>query len=286
MHGLLGLLREEDRERIPLDYGMEPMAVFQKVSDILWREHREEMLGDLLPALEFRPSERDYPSWVPDFAAQTIRGWKDYRSLQASEPLVWAGEEAPALDHGLDPLVLQGIMVDVVKTAITTPVEFEDIEDLVPVLATAEKTMLGALSVDLPLNHRLKPFEDARREERVFHVLTRSAVEWTEPFFPGLDDETVWDALLGRDTLPFLALDSQQLLRLTPRKMLFRRLARMLRAKFLDRRVLITEAGFVGVGVRQIEEDVVVFHLMLIHPLFLGRVGISGSLLGAPTSLV
>jgi hypothetical protein len=63
----------------------------------------------------------------------------------------------------------------------------------VPILAAAvEKTILGALSLDLPPDHRIKPLGNAKREEHVAHILTRSAVEWAEPLFPGVDGEAVW----------------------------------------------------------------------------------------------
>lgn len=260
VYGTLGLLRESDRQRITLDYEMESMALFQQVSKILWEEHREAMLVDLLCVLEFRPSERDYPSWVPDLAAQPIRGWKDYRSLQASSLLSRPEGVPPPLRADLSTLVLQGIMIDVVKAAIATPEHFDDIEELVPTLAIIEGLVLKATGLDLPLEHRLKPLENLKRAERVVHTLTRSAVEYEEPLFPGLDDDKVWGDLLGRDVLSTSSPDSQQPSGVIPRSKIFSRLTRMLRAKFLDRRVLITEAGFVGVGVRQINEgDVVTF---------------------------
>ncbi|KAK4461310.1 HET-domain-containing protein [Cladorrhinum samala] len=260
VYGTLGLLREPDRQRITLDYDMEPMALFQQVSKILWEEHREAMLGDLLSALEFRPSERNYPSWVPDLAAQPIRGWKDYRSLQASSLLFRPEGVPPPLRADLSTLVLQGIMIDVVKTAIATPGRFDDIEELVPTLTAIEGLVLEATGLDLPLEHRLKPLENLKRAELVVHTLTRSAVVYEEPLFPGLDDDEVWGDLLGRDLLSTSSRDSQQLSGGVPRSKLFSRLTGMLRAKFLDRRVLITEAGFVGVGVRQINDgDVVIF---------------------------
>ncbi|KAL2128350.1 hypothetical protein VTI74DRAFT_9291 [Chaetomium olivicolor] len=260
VYGTLGLLREPDRQRITLDYEMEPMALFQQVSNILWEEHREAMLGDLVSALEFRPSECDYPSWVPDLAAQPVRGWKDYRSLQARSLLSRPEGVPPPLRADLSTLVLQGIMIDVVTTAIATPEGFDDIEELVPTLATIEGLVLEAMGLDLPLEHRLKPLENVKRAERVVHILTRSAVEYEEPLFPGLDDDDVWRDLLGWGVSSTSPLDSQQPSGVNPRSKIFNRLTRMLRAKFLDRRVLITEAGFVGVGVRQINEgDVITF---------------------------
>jgi hypothetical protein len=73
----------------------------------------------------------------------------------------------------------------------------------------------------------------------------------------------------------------QQLLKSSPRKMVFGRLAGMLRAKFLDRRVLVTEAGFVGIGVRQIEKgDVVIFPFDANAPLVLRPRGDEWAIVG------
>ncbi|KXX79384.1 Heterokaryon incompatibility protein 6, OR allele [Madurella mycetomatis] len=65
IYGLLGLLQDSDRDRITLDYNMEPMELFQQVSNILWREHHWFMLGDLLPILEFQPDEKNIPRGCP-----------------------------------------------------------------------------------------------------------------------------------------------------------------------------------------------------------------------------
>ena len=150
-----------------------------------------------------------------------------------------------------------------------------------PLLVAVERTILDALSSDLPRDHRLKLLENAKREEKVVHILTHNAAERTEPLLPGLDDKTVWNACLGRDPLPSLTPDSQQLLSTSRRKMVFRRLERMPMAKFLDRRVLMTEAGFVGIDVRQIEQgDVVIFPFGANSPLVLRPRGDKWAMVG------
>lgn len=279
IYGLLGLLQDSDRDRIILDYEMEPMELFQQVSNILWREHYGLMLGDLLPSLEFRPDERNYPSWVPDFAAQPVRGWTDHRSLRAKGLLTWAKEvRAPLVAE--PSLLFEGIRFDVIRTTIATPKDFNDIEELVPILVTVEKAILEGITLDLSLSHQLKPLESMKRREIVVHTLTRSMVEYDEPLFPGLDDETVWRIFLQRNAMPSLVLDSRTSYA-SHRKRILTRFTKALRAKFLDRQVLITEAGFVGIGVRQIEEgDVITFPFGGNAPLVLRSRGSGWAIVG------
>ena len=64
--------------------------------------------------------------------------------------------------------------------------------------------------------------------------------------FPSLEDEKVWARLMGCETLPTeiaMVIEGGKYSRL------FARLSTMLRGKFLDRKVLTSEAGFVGIGV-------------------------------------
>ena len=86
IYGLLGLLNQQDRDQITLDYELEPMKIYQQVGYLLWRQHTERTLSKLLPILNFHGTDNGFPSWVPDFAAQPIRGWRDHRTIQAGKP--------------------------------------------------------------------------------------------------------------------------------------------------------------------------------------------------------
>ncbi|KAK5659002.1 hypothetical protein OQA88_1088 [Cercophora sp. LCS_1] len=258
VYGLLGVLREEERRRIRVDYGVARMELFTKVMEILWTEERGSVVRELLPLLEFCPDGDGFPSWVPDFAAQPVRGWKDYRCLMADGVLEWP-EGMTNTKTSENHLVIHGIIFDQVKVVLPTPDAFEQIEELVPVLRQVETAMREGVELDIPSNHRLRSLETLKFKEGVVHTLTRSAVEHDEPLFPGLEDSEVLDAFLGRSDLDFSDLGSWDS-GVDSQKPMFHRLTRLLRAKFVARRALITETGFVGIGVRQITQgDVVTF---------------------------
>ncbi|KAF4435940.1 HET-domain-containing protein [Fusarium austroafricanum] len=257
VYGMLGLLDEQVRKQIAVDYELEPMQVYQQVGYLLWKQHTNQTLSELLPRLNFHGMDNGFPSWVPDFAAQPIRGWRDHRTIHAIRP--WRKQSESPFKSGQDVLELQGLMFDVVKKVVITPVEFGDVEEIASVLRDIEELLLEAVNCPIPPDSPLEPLSDLKRQESMLQTLAKSAVE-TGDLFPGLDDEQVWAMLVGRETRP------------PEPSRPFHRLSKMLKGKFSGRKVVITEAGFVGIGVPQIEVgDVVAFIFGTTAPLVLRR---------------
>ncbi|KAF4945479.1 hypothetical protein FSARC_14417 [Fusarium sarcochroum] len=264
VYGAVGLLEQRDRDQITIDYKMEPMQIYQQVGYLLWKEHTDQTLSELLPILDFHGTDDGFPSWVPDFASQPIRGWRDHRTLQATRS--WRKQTSNPFGSSPDVLVLQGLMIDVVENVVVTPYEFCDVEEIAPVLRDIEEVLLEAITRFIPPHDPLETLTELKHQESVLQTLTKSAVE-TGDLFPGLDDEQVWARLLGRGTR-----SSEIASEIASGESgdLFRRLAIMLKGKFLGRKVLITEAGFVGIGVPQIEVgDVITFIFGTTAPLVL-----------------
>ncbi|PMD47010.1 HET-domain-containing protein [Hyaloscypha variabilis F] len=247
IYGLLGLLDPQDRKQITLDYELAPMEIYQQVGYLLWKQHTERTLSELLPTLNFHGDDNGFPSWVPDFASQSIRGWQDHRTIQAGKPWRKQTRNPFKLDQSI--LVLQGIILDIVDNAIPTPNKFSNIEEIVPFLRDVEELILKAIDRPIPPHHPLKPFSGLKHEETVVQTLTKSTVD-TGELFPGLEDEEVWARLMDRESLsPEIAIA----IRGCRYNGLFARLSTMLKGKFLGRKVLTSEAGFVGIGASQIE---------------------------------
>lgn len=266
IYGLLGLLDQQDRDQITLDYVLEPMKIYQKVGYLLWKQHTERTLSELLPIFNFHGIDNGFPSWVPDFASQPIRGWRDHRTIQGREP--WRKQSRNPFELDQSVLVLQGVIFDVVDNVITTPDKFGNIEEIVPFLRDVEESLLEAIDRSIPQHHSLKPLIGLKYEETLLQTFTKSTVE-TGELFPGLEDERVWAKLMGREALsPEIAsaVGGDKYSRL------FARLSTMLRGKLLGRKVMTSEAGFVGIGVPQIEVgDIITFIFGSTAPLILRR---------------
>ncbi|KAN0104148.1 Heterokaryon incompatibility protein (HET) domain containing protein [Hyaloscypha variabilis] len=171
IYGLLGLLDPQDRKQITLDYELAPMEIYQQVGYLLWKQHTERTLSELLPTLNFHGDDNGFPSWVPDFASQSIRGWQDHRTIQAGKPWRKQTRNPFKLDQSI--LVLQGIILDIVDNAIPTPNKFSNIEEIVPFLRDVEELILKAIDRPIPPHHPLKPFSGLKHEETVVQTLTK-----------------------------------------------------------------------------------------------------------------
>jgi len=276
IYGFLGLLDQQDRDQIKLDYELEPMKIFQQVGYLLWTQHTKRTLADLLPMLMFRGIDNGFPSWVPDFASQPIRGWQDHKTIQAGKP--WRKQHSTSVKLNQGVLLLRGIMFDVVDNAIATPTDFTDIEEIAPFLRDVEGQMLEAIGRPISPRHPLKPIVALKHEETVLQTLTKSTIDTAE-LFPGFEDEEVWARLMGKETVsPDIAIAIGGG---TPDR-LFARLSTMLRGKLLGRKVLISEAGFVGIGVPQVEAgDIITFIFGCTAPLILRRCAESYRIVGS-----
>jgi hypothetical protein len=276
IYGLLGLLDQQDRDQITLDYELEPMKIYQQAGYLLWKQHTERTLSELLTILNFHGIDNGFPSWVPDFASQPIRGWRDHRTIQAGKP--WRKQSSNPFKLDQSVLVLRGIIFDVVDNVIATPNKFGDVEEIAPFLRDVEESLLEAIDRSIPPHHPLKPLSGLKHEETVVQTLTKSTVE-TGELFPGLEDEKVWATLMGREMLSpeiAMAIGGGKYSRL------FARLSTMLRGKFLGRKVLTSEAGFVGIGVSQIEVgDIITFVFGSTAPLILRRCADSYRIVGS-----
>ncbi|KAK4442843.1 HET-domain-containing protein [Podospora aff. communis PSN243] len=281
VYGLLGILCEGERSRLLVHYEVERMELYRQVMGTLWTDHGDSVLRELLSVLEFSPENSDgrFPSWVPDFAAQPTRWWKDYWCLMGYSVLE-GPKGAPRVRLEGQLLVLHGVILDRVAAAFATPESFDDIRELIPILRKVESAMCKGIQLPIPPDHPLRALSPLKMEEAVVQTLTRSVVEYDEPLLTGVDDEQVMTALLGRselDSLEFEVPGSD----IGPENRAFDRLARLLRAKFVGRQALVTESGFAGIGVRQIVEgDVVTFPFGGNAPLVLRPCGAEWAVVG------
>ncbi|OAQ64707.2 hypothetical protein VFPPC_05944 [Pochonia chlamydosporia 170] len=249
IYGLLGLLEKHDRDRLTVDYTLEPMTVYRQAAYLLWAEHSEQLLSTLLPTLSFRGSSSVHPSWVPDFAASKIRGWQDHKTMQADKP--WGRQSNSLFDNNKSILRLNGVLFDTVESTTQAPDTFDDIQEILPFLRHAESLLSEAVNRPILSEHPLWPMRDLKNQESVLKTLTKSAVS-SEDLFPGFSDQSIWDLLLSTRVQNQVDDDSAQT-ETNIRSKLFARLSTMLRGKVTGRKALTTASGFVGVGVSQIK---------------------------------
>jgi hypothetical protein len=276
IYGLLELMDQENRAQITFDYESAPMKIYQQVGYLLWKQYTERTLSELLTVLSFHGNDIGFPSWVPDFASQPIRGWRDHRTFQTRK--AWRKQNSNPFKLGYSVLELQGIIFDVVDNMVASPHNFGNVQEITPFLKDVEMLLLEAIDRLIPQNHPLKPLSRLKHEETVVQTLTKSTVA-TEELFPGIDDEKIWAILMGREMLsPESAIVTES----GKSSRLFARLSMMLRGKLLGRKVLISEAGFVGIGVSQVEiGDIIAFVFGSTAPLILRRCADSYRIVGS-----
>jgi hypothetical protein len=230
VYGLFGLLDNHDRDQLIFDYEMEPMEIYKRAGTLLWKRYPERTLSELLPILYFHGNDNGFPSWVPDFASQAIRGWKDHRTIQTGK--AWRSQDTSPFNPDRGTLVLRGIIFDVIDKVIVTPIKFNEIEEIAPFLSHIEELLLAAKNRPIPTSHPLKSLSSLKHEETVLQTLTVSIVE-TEELFQGLEDEKVWALLMGREILfPSTMMTSEEGNNIH----IFARLGAMLRGKLLGAR--------------------------------------------------
>jgi hypothetical protein len=102
------------------------MEIYQQVDYLLWKQHTERNLADFLSILVFRGTDNGFPSWVPDFASPSIRGWQDHRTIQAVKS--WRKQSGTPSRVDQNVLVLRGRIIDIIENVVATPNKFSDIE--------------------------------------------------------------------------------------------------------------------------------------------------------------
>jgi hypothetical protein len=145
---------------------------------------------------------------------------------------------------------------------------FDEIETVMPISKSfannmetiSELRMKGAVDRQIPRQHRLYRLSALRKKETVHQTFTKSRL-MTEQGYPDLRDEELCATIMDRKRPTselFIPNDGSA------------RLLKILSGKFSNCSILTTEAGFVGIGVNQIEKgDVVTFMFGATAPLVL-----------------
>ncbi|ORY57211.1 heterokaryon incompatibility protein-domain-containing protein [Pseudomassariella vexata] len=266
IYGFLGLLNKYDQHRIRVDYTINPMELYQSVGRLLWTQHADDMLKNMIMSLHFHGEDNGYPSWTPDFQRQSRRGWRDHRALAADRSWREEAVDVRFLDNG-ENLGLRGIRFDRVDVVHTVPDSFSTISALRHHLHILEdlfaKFVLGSKRAQ-----RDYPPDELKSGETLLELLTKSPLLEGDYCIPGYTDEEVWNIIMGRlNTLPAdLASPAGE----TRRKLVTSRLMTIFSGKLFNRTFFVTDSGYPGVGVVDISEgDVVTFIFGMKAPLIL-----------------
>lgn len=122
MYGLLGLIKEEDRVQIPIDYSAATTLenVLFEVTKALLYKHGPEILCYCTPSL----TSPSLPTWVVDWTVQKetrlwtnrIGGaWTGDRAFNASKGMLWDSSTMSPVTHEKPTLSLPGVIVGSVR---------------------------------------------------------------------------------------------------------------------------------------------------------------------------
>jgi len=122
----------------------------------------------------------------------------------------------------------------------------QDIQEMTPFLREIETHLMSAARHPVPPDHPLHSAQRLRQLETIVETLSGSDIE-TDELYPGFDDESIWEILMGRrDIDPDMIDNGTTVAEL--KGQLFSRLFTRLKGKLFGRKVFVTDAGFLGVG--------------------------------------
>lgn len=74
IYGLLGLMTQQDVDKVTIDYAKSPMFIYKSVMEHVWTCGNIDLLSEVIPRLRFAkcPETEGWPSWVPNLSEQRL----------------------------------------------------------------------------------------------------------------------------------------------------------------------------------------------------------------------
>jgi hypothetical protein len=254
LYGLLGVLKEEIRLQIPVDYNFSVHEVYRQAAIAVFKYDPDKFLGNAILLLRFHPRLPDLPSWAPYLEAQ----FQDYNNprfedyafgLVESNALPFKRPRV-TLDAEGTKLSLAGLKIDRIAEVHKLPVPDDDsiysLKTHLTIFAMARDLALSARNINIPQDSSLYQVAELRHIVDLFWVLLKP-----EGFGQLAETErlSAWQLLAGEATeveleQQFGALEWDRL-----REKVIKGLIHT-----LDKRaVVVSEHGFFGPSVPQVE---------------------------------
>lgn len=262
IYGLLGLVDEEDRQSIAVDYTIDCMSLYKQVARLLWTRNTAHMLSELLHCLRFAGDDNGYPSWVPDFAQTAVQWSQDHLAFRAEE--TWHKSNGADFSE-TGRLVLRGISFDRIEAIHKLARQIEAKQGTLELLRNLNSVVMTAQQRSVPQHHLLFRTSKLKQHETPAQTFLKMFVGSTTDDPQCLADQRLWNLFLDHGLTSFGNAAIERFGKDT-----YLRFLSLLPAKMLNKCLLVTEAGFVGIAVPQIQAgDIVTWVFGTSAPLIL-----------------
>jgi len=144
IYGTLGMVAEDDRKQVLVDYRRSYWDTFRKVMEnCLATEHLGSL--ELLSMISFHSTSHGHPSWIPDFSCQA--GMLRYTGIFLAYPECWRSLSGLRFSDSGDVLMLDGLYLDVVSQAYPITQDYHDWASSLAKLESLAKSAVADLSL-------------------------------------------------------------------------------------------------------------------------------------------
>jgi hypothetical protein len=164
VYGILGLIKDEERIRIPVDYGTTtPMDVFKQAFEVIWASDNPRSLEVLDEFLFCQPDdgEEGGPSWVMDMRQDAMERYK-MTGLYLRNPQGFQAKQAVQVLAEGKILQVKGIYIDAIES-----VEFIDEDDFEyfarEMYADMSRKARAAQEQPIPNDHHLYDLDEIKQ---------------------------------------------------------------------------------------------------------------------------
>jgi hypothetical protein len=295
VYGFRGLISQEERKQIEVDYTIPFMRLCHDAMALLWASPDTESIASVITLLSFHRQTVDHvPSWVPDLSRQKeddVAGYHgQFVTRQRNHETSWRPPLSVELSEDRKTLKLRGVRFDSVvrhyQLGFRRDKFADEPSDLVVIpadLKRAELEFLASQRSPIPPSNPLHALSEFKMQgdPLVKMVETFSSIgsEFTEAEFTEAEKNlslTAWGIIRDGSAFgPKIPVSSQESRKL---KILLAAMKRTMWQKLYHRSIVETEAGFIGIGPKNLEiGDIVVFVFGMANPLILRPDSIAAS---------
>lgn len=278
-YGILGLIPDPEMLMVDIDYRKTPEQVSRDTMTAAWISGTNSMISTYVIPRLLLPSwavdeNSEAPSWAPKVFEAGPNVFEARRKERDDinglyEQRLWRTEIQAQIHVEGNIMTIKAIRFDIIADTVAMDFDHDGVEllhrgkapeelDDEP-LQNIEAMAQRGLSMPISTSSRLEPLSTLRGKLPVWSALTDWRRGETDGWVPGVvrDKEKLWEILMGRKEIPEYwkteyppdlrdNLPALEAAILSP-------LLVALRKKIHDRKVFVSEFGFLGVGTKQVE---------------------------------
>lgn len=288
IYGILGLLSHRDMLMVDVDYKKTPEQVSRDTMIALWSSGMHPLVSLVMPSLLSASWEADdnskAPSWSPNVLKERKKDSDDMPGLD--DHRLWHTETRVQVHVDGSILTIKAIRFDSIED--TVQMDFDHWNEMVrswegpgegklEPLQNIEAMAQRGLNIPIPASSRLATLSALRNKLPIWSALTYWGDEDNDGWLPGIerDKQKLWEILLGREEIPehwkMAGPPELQEHSLAVEAAILLPIRRAVSKKVDDRKVFISQSGFLGVGTKSVEVGDIITVIMGMAVMFVLR---------------